>query len=95
MKKDKQVFIGEDLVKDYESISYPSRYKIGQKVKVEFEESGMNTTEAYVRYITFTNSKVRYGIFLNKSETTIHNVDSYWIKEGYDEFITFDDDNLS
>lgn len=88
--------------------NFPSRYEIGQRVIVDFGLAG-KLDNAYIRTAIFTNGKVRYSIKLytdladltagvEESGTTIHNVDSFFVKDypGEPEFIEFSElDNYS
>jgi hypothetical protein len=80
------------------STPYNSRYAIGEKVK--FVTLDDTTIDCWIRTVTFTSSKVRYSIQLNSNgrRTTLHNVDSFYIKDGdgsIDKEMTLEDDNYS
>jgi len=60
-------------------MNLPSRCEIGEKVLLDFGKNG-KLENAYIRAIIFTNAKVRYSVFLEDSVTTIHNIDSVFIK---------------
>lgn len=80
------------------SIKLPSAHQIGERVELEFD--GAIIKNCYVRYVIFTTGKVRYGIFLSDSSTTLHNVDSVFVQDfrneqGQKEFSEFEFDNLS
>jgi len=78
-----------------EHSNYSSRYKIGKKVLVDFCKKG-KLENTYIRAVIFTNCKVRYSIYLSNSKTTIHNVDSCFVKDSKDvDFIEFETDNYS
>ena len=53
----------------------PSRHQIGDSV-IFSPENGSYAIPAYVRAIIFTNSKIRYSLYLIAMKSTIHNVDS-------------------
>lgn len=69
--------ISESKEGDEDHVEFPSLFGIGERVDVAF---GIDVlTETYVRAVIFTNAKVRYSIFLNTVQTTIHNVDSVFV----------------
>lgn len=69
--------------------NYEATYAIGQRVVLDFGKDGV-LKEAYIRAIIHSVSKVRYSVFLKNSGTTLHNIDSAFIKpsaiEGYHDF---------
>lgn len=74
-------------------MQYESQFIIGQEVKLVI---GEYTTLAYVRAIIFTNSKVRYSLFIERLRTTFHNIDSiYVVAVENPNFTDFGDDNYS
>jgi len=76
--------------------NYPSRFAIGESVL--FCPDGKSKIKSYIRAIIFTNCKVRYSIYLKDVETTIHNVDSYFIDDDLDNVedkVNFGDDDYS
>ena len=82
---------------DKESTKYPSRYAIGEAVDLVLskEEDGLRIP-AFVRAIIFTNMKVRYTLYLKEIRSSIHNVDSIWVRDSSsDETVNFEDDNYS
>ena len=56
----------------------PSRHQIGESVELctVFDSGTAPRIPAFVRAVIFTNSKVRYSLYLKESKSTIHNVDS-------------------
>ncbi len=75
-------------------INFKSKYKIGQKVKLNTKE--FSTESAYIRAVMFSTGKVRYSIFLPKSETTLHNIDSCFVTDSRTKNnIEFNFDNYS
>ena len=74
-------------------MKYESLFSVGQRVKLETQE--FTTDRACIRAIIFTNGKVRYSLYLLDSETTLHNVDSFFVKEGYEIVESMDIDNYS
>ena len=98
---EEEVFVGYDQLGEIqkEHTMYPSRYKIGESVFLEVWEEGNRSTykiPAYIRAITFTNSKVRYSVYLKNMHTTFHNIDSAFIVESPDEDeADFGSDNYS
>lgn len=86
----------ESLHQDKENNGFVSKFSIGEKVLLNLKDAVPIT--AFVRAVTFTNAKVRYSLFIKDSETTLYNVDSFFVQEvaDYDkEFIEFDLDNFS
>jgi hypothetical protein len=96
-------YISSELVfsvtkKEVIGTPYHSRYAIGEKVK--FVTLDGTTIDCWIRAVIFTSSKVRYSIQLNSNgqRTTLHNVDSFYIKDGdgsIDTEMTQEDDNYS
>jgi len=82
--------MNKDFLKERE---YVSLYKIGQKVDIRLDGSVL--TDCYIRTIIFSNSKIRYSVFIKNDKTTIHNLDSVFVITGYDEFTDFTEDNYS
>jgi len=63
--------------------SYPSKYAIGDSVQITMPNSP--AVDGWIRAIIFTNSKVRYSVFVgveNGGFTTLHNIDSVFISDG-------------
>lgn len=77
---------------------FPSLYDIGQRVKLKIEGDNdkdvVESDNAVIRAIIFTQGKIRYSIRIN-GRTTLHNVDSVSIVEGFDDFTELDFDNYS
>lgn len=90
---------------DKEYTQYLSRYKIGESVKLAFPpgkteadkvEDKLIKIPAAIRAIIFTQGKIRYSVFLKGIETTLHNVDSVFIRDSDDtEIIDFGIDYYS
>ena len=75
----------------------PSLYQIGDSVSFS-PENGEYAIPAYIRAITFTNSKIRYSLYLIAMKSTIHNVDSVLVTDcltGDFKKMDFGDDNYS
>ena len=75
-----------------------SRYQIGEPVwlEVSSEDEPDMRVKAHVRYVIFTNGKVRYGVTLLYLNTTLHNVDSILVTNRPDGgLVEFEFDNLS
>lgn len=83
----------DNLVDEAGFVYYAAAGGIGQRILLKTKE--IETNRAFIRAIIHTNAKVRYSIFLEKSKTTLHNIDSVYIKEIYDDFIKFETDNYS
>lgn len=76
--------------------SYVSQHAIGDRVKLTVIQTA--PIYAYVRAITFTSSKVRYALWVQEAETTLHNVDSAYVEpcdKGDFDTHEFSDDNYS
>ena len=79
---------------------YTSKYNIGDPVFINIEDQKI---PGNIRVIIFSNMKVRYSVsvitnFNGKGDerTTLHNIDSVFIKERSDgTFIDFGEDNYS
>lgn len=76
---------------------YPCSFEIGEQATLDIPGDGINNNiSCFVRAIIFTNSKVRFSLFLSNSETTLHNVDSAFVgKLDNPKFMDFEDDNYS
>lgn len=75
---------------------YPSSMVVGEQVRLKIPDNNIDTEKAYIRAIIFTNMKVRFSIFLEGSDTTIHNVDSVWVEKLYSpNMMDFGEDNYS
>lgn len=73
-----------------------SQFYIGQPVLYN-PATGVEV-KAHVRVILFTNMKVRYSLFLEEHETTVHNVDSVFVETDTDttrQDADFGEDNYS
>lgn len=82
-----------------EETEFPSAFGIGDPVFIAIQGCEI---EGYVRFVGFSNGKVRYSISisidLDDSEqgfTTFHNIDSVFIKGREGEKIEFEFDNYS
>jgi len=76
------------------SNQYPSRYDIGESVVLKLQGCEIYCV---VRAIVFSNMKVRYSLFVKDEETTLHNVDSYFVEDANEvnDIVDFGDDNYS
>jgi hypothetical protein len=75
---------------------FPASVTIGEQVKLKIPMSGIENDNVYIRVISFTNSKVRFSVYLEDAKTTLHNIDSIWIEKLENpNFIDFDNDNYS
>jgi hypothetical protein len=74
-----------------------SNLEIGEECKLSFPADDITIDGGvYVRAIIFTNMKVRYSVFLSRSKTTLHNVDSVFCEKIENpNFVDFADDNYS
>jgi len=71
-----------------------SKFEIGELVEVAL--TGQSPIYAFVRAITFTSSKVRYALWVREAETTLHNVDSAFVKAVEPQLVTeMPEDNYS
>jgi len=88
-------------LKELNEASYPSRYAIGDSVRITLP--GSPPVDGWIRAIIFSNAKVRYSVYVNAKEdddeavTTLHNIDSVFISDGTGEKMdmTEFDDNYS
>ena len=78
---------------------FPSQFDIGDPVWVELEDTRKVSQAGlmgWVRYVTFTTGKVRYGVFIDGCKTTIHNIDSVFVlPRDFGGQMEFGADNLS
>ena len=77
--------------------NYTSRFEIGEAVFLSIHgESEIYRIPCHIRTITFTNMKVRYSLFLDGPESTLHNVDSILVApRESNKLMNFGDDNYS
>jgi hypothetical protein len=72
----------------------PSAYQIGELVNVT--TSPKFTFTGFIRAVTFTSSKVRYAVWIEETQTTLHNIDSVYVEPVRPrEFILMPPDNYS
>lgn len=94
----------EDSLYSMNDYMYPSLYKIGQRVRVDFG-NGFASDWCVVRTITFTSGKIRYSVTTMSDpdqcedpydhSTTLHNIDSVYVVDGFDDFYDMPEDNYS
>jgi hypothetical protein len=83
------------MIEEKKEEIYPisNQYEVGMPVKLKFSEA---TIHGYIRCVIFTNAKVRFSVFLEKDETTLHNIDSNFVEpDSSREKIEFETDNYS
>lgn len=78
---------------------FPSQFDIGEPIFFEIQGAQV---KGFVRTVTFTKGKVRYSLGLFESAdnesagySTIHNVDSVWVKPRQGDKVDLDFDNYS
>jgi len=75
-----------------ESYNFPSKYAIGDSIQITMSKSP--AVDGWIRTVTFTNAKVRYSVLVdvdgNGSMTTLHNIDSVFISDGFRKPIEID-----
>lgn len=73
------------------------KHQIGSPVRLKVQESPDIFVEGYIRAITFTNSKVRFSIYLKSLQSTFHNIDSVLVEESKsnEKRMDFSHDNYS
>lgn len=77
------------------SYQFPSRFRMGQEVLFILEDMSKNGIKsiipAYIKEVIFTDRKVKYSLYFEKSRTTIYNVDSIYVKKSNNnKFIEFE-----
>lgn len=88
-----------------EHTQYPSRYKIGESAELVIPLGNTEADKAEdklikipvaIRAIIFTQGKIRYSVLLKGIKSTLHNVDSVFIRDSDDdEIVDFGMDNYS
>ena len=82
-------------MREKEHTNYPSRFAIGESVILKLSGYSIN---CYIRAVLFSNSKVRYSVYVKADKTTIHNIDSCFIEDDLENVKDkgdFGDDNYS
>lgn len=77
----------------------PSKYRVGQAVMLNLgNASGAHAgrVPAFIRAIIFSSCKVRYSLWVPSMETTLHNIDSFFVEDSTDVTTKdFGEDNYS
>ena len=72
---------------------FESLFAIGDRVKIAVIQ--VSPIFGYVRAVTFTSSKVRYAVWVQEAETTLHNIDSAFVERAEGTNIVMPEDNYS